>query len=115
MSTNLQTTVFVAAVLSLMGTGPQTATAAVPVYEGFDYAAGDGFNGSSGSRQTGGTGLESVTGWTTAGSNAYDVWSTGLSFGTLDTTGRSVRRSARIGDAQMNRAVTANVTSGSSV
>jgi hypothetical protein len=116
---NMKAAAVMVAVLGVAGMMASSADAALLVYEGFDYAAGDVYNGSSGTQQTGGTGLESVTGWTTSGSNPYDVWSTGLSFGTLSTTGKSVRRSSFSGDAKMHReltvAVAEDVTSGSTV
>ena len=80
-----------------------SANAALVLYEGFDYPAGD-IDGS----QAGGTGF-SATGWTTAAftRNPYDVRSTGLSFTGLPTVGLSVRRPSAPDDAEMHRGISA--------
>ncbi len=90
--------------------GMSTVQAVVLVEDSFNYTAGD-ING-----QTGGTGLENTTGWTTSGGgNTYDVISSGLTFGTLTTSGGAVTRPSYQNDAQMHRSITADLDASSSV
>ena len=81
-----------------------SADAAIILYEGFDYAAGD-IDGS----QAGGIGFD-TTGWTTSNhsnTNSYDVFSPGLSFPGVPTEGLSVARPSAPGSAEMNRPISA--------
>ncbi len=84
-----------------------TANAATTIYESFSYDAGAIYDGTSGTQQTGGSGMENTTGWTTEGltNNPYTVNSSGLSFTGLSTAGRSVARSGLPNGAEMHRGI----------
>lgn len=87
--------VAVAAVALLAG----SANAAVIVYEGFNYPAGN-IDGT----QNGGTGMTGA--WATSGiQKLYTVAGSGLTFTGLSTEGNAAQRSDRSGGAEMNRGI----------
>lgn len=69
------------------------ASAALAVYEPFNYSTG-ALAGNSGA-----TGLDTVTGWFSSGSNQQSVTSSGLSFTGLSTTGNKAERTSAPGGA----------------
>jgi len=91
-----------ASLILLVSLAAPSARATLIVEEHFDYAAGD-IDGT----QKGGTGFDATTGWTTSGSNAFDVQSTGLSLDPLLEDGKSVKRTANSGNAELNRPISA--------